>query len=324
MKKDWVDFKEVREKVSMASVLAHYGIKDQLEGKGEELRGKCPFHEGDGKRTLAVNLEKGLYYCFSCKAGGHVLDFAAAMDDSTIREAALKLQELFLGEGSEPNPKPKRQPKKEEPAAAAVEVINPPLGFELRVDPGHEYGQSRGVSREMLEEFGAGFCLSKGTFAGRFVFPLNNERGELIGYAGRSVDDSEPKYLFPSGEKGFQKRRVLWNFHREVRELGPDAEVIVVEGFFDLMRVREVGYPCVALMGSSISQEQEELLATYFKRVILMLDGDEAGRGATDECLKRLGRRMFVKALEVPDGKQPDMLSREEIVLLMMKGRAST
>ncbi len=90
------------------------------------------------------------------------------------------------------------------------------------------------------------------------------------------------------------------------------------------MRVKEIGYPCVALLGSSLSQEQEELLTTYFKRAVLMLDGDDAGRAATDECLKRLGRRMFVKALEVPDGKQPDMLSREEIVLLLMKGKAST
>lgn len=75
---------------------------------------------------------------------------------------------------------------------------------------------------------------------------------------------------------------------------------------------------------NSTLQEQEELLATYFKRVILMLDGDDAGRTATDECLKRLGRRMFVKALELPEGKQPDGLSREEIVLLLMKGKAST
>ena len=114
--------------------------------------------------------------------------------------------------------------------------------------------------------------------------------------------------------------------NREVRELGPDAEVVVTEGFFDLLRVKEasMGYACVALLGSALSQEQEELLATYFKRVILMFDGDAAGRTATDECLKRLGRRIFVKALELPDGQQPDMLSREEIVLLLMKGKAST
>ncbi len=223
----------------------------------------------------------------------------------------------------ETKPEPKAGEREQE-QPVEPEVINPPLGFELRVDPGHEYGQSRGVSREMLEQFGVGFCLSKGTFAGRFVFPLQNEQGELIGYAGRSLDDSEPKYQFPSSVKGFQKRHVLWNFHREVRELGPDAEVIVVEGFFDLMRVKEVGYPCVALLGSGISQEQEDLLSTYFKRVILMLDGDDAGKATTDECLRRLGRRMFVKALELPEGKQPDMLSRQEIVLLLMKGKEST
>ncbi len=322
MKKGWVDFGEVKDKVTMEMVLGHYGISD-LKRSGQNLRGKCPLHEGQGERTLSVSLDRDLFFCFSCRAGGNVLDFCSKIDGSTIREAALKLQTLFLVGDRETKPEPKaREREQEQPVEP--EVINPPLGFELRVDPGHEYGQSRGVSREMLEQFGVGFCLSKGTFAGRFVFPLQNEQGELIGYAGRSLDDSEPKYQFPSSVKGFQKRHVLWNFHREVRELGPDAEVIVVEGFFDLMRVKEVGYPCVALLGSGISQEQEDLLSTYFKRVILMLDGDDAGKAATDECLRRLGRRMFVKALELPEGKQPDMLSRQEIVLLLMKGKEST
>ena len=244
MKKPWVDFEDVKANVRIEQVLELFDITG-LKKQGSELRGKCPLHDGDGKRTLSVNPERGLWFCFSGKAGGNTLDLAAAIKDCSIRDAALLLQKRFLKGDSEPEAehravkqeKPKRPPKQEDPDAGDVEVINPPLGFELRVDPGHEYGQKRGVSRELLEQFGAGFCLSKGTFAGRFVFPLHNDRGELIGYAGRSVDDIEPKYLFPS--KGFQKRHVLWNFHHEVQELGPDAEVIVVEGFFDLMRVKE-------------------------------------------------------------------------------------
>lgn len=58
------------------------------------------------------------------------------------------------------------------------------MGFELKVDPGHEYGTSRGFSKELLEQFGAGYCVSKGMFSGRFVFPLHDAQGELVGYAG--------------------------------------------------------------------------------------------------------------------------------------------
>ena len=103
--------------------------------------------------------------------------------------------------------------------------------------------------------------------------------------------------------------------------MGPSAEVIVVEGCFDCLRVKEVGYPCVALLGSQLSREQEELLSTHFQHVVLLLDGDEAGRAATDDSLKRLGRRLFVKAHELPEGQQPDTLSREDLVVLLMKGK---
>ena len=67
--------------------------------------------------------------------------------------------------------------------------------------------------------------------------------------------------------------------------MGPNAEVVVVEGCFDCLRVKEVGYPCVALLGSQLSREQEELLSTHFQHVVLLLDGDEAGRAATDDSL---------------------------------------
>ena len=174
--KDWVDFKEVKDRVTMQMVLDHYQI-NWLRTSGEELRGRCPIHEGEGQRTFHVNLSKNAFYCFSCKAKGNVLDFTAAMEDVSVRDAALKLAEWFgLGQaesrgGDTPQKPPRRQPRSdratsqkaetvEEPAESEL-VINPPLGFELKVDPGHEYGTSRGFSGELLEQFGVGYCLSK-------------------------------------------------------------------------------------------------------------------------------------------------------------------
>jgi DNA primase-like protein/Toprim domain-containing protein len=195
--------------------------------------------------------------------------------------------------------------------------INPPLRFQLRVDSGHEYGIGRGVSKETLEYFGAGFCLSKGTFAGRFVFPLHNEAGELVGYAGRATDDSEPKYLFPPGAKGFHKSHLVYNLHRILSESPETDLVIVVEGFFGCFRLKQGGIRIVALLGSSLSVEQEELLCHHFRRAFLLFDGDEAGRGATDTCLQRLGRRLWVKAISLPDHVQPDHLDEDAIKQLL-------
>lgn len=327
MKKDWVDFKTVKQNVTIQQVLDRYEI-NWLRKTGDNLRGKCPIHKGEGERTFHVSLAKNAFHCFSCHAKGNVLDLVAALEKVSVREAALKLQEWFLG-GAAASGEGEREagPEKSAPAlpgepekATEPAVVNPPLTFQLRVGAGHEYGQSRGLTRETLEYFGAGLCLSKGMFAGRFVVPLHDEQGRLVGYAGRSIDGKEPKYLFPSGEKGFHKKYLLFNLHRALKEASGDDPVVVVEGFIGCMRVKEAaGFPCVAIMGSSLSEEQEELLVEHFNRVVLLFDGDDAGRAAAEDCVRRLARKIFVRAIYLADGKQPDILTTEELQALLKK-----
>ena len=132
---------------------------------------------------------------------------------------------------------------------------------------------------------------------GRVVFPLQDEDGRLVGYAGRSVDGREPRYLFPPG---FHTSQVVFNFHRAVTSQRDLA--IVVEGFFDCLKVYQAGYDnVVALMGVSASARQSQLLQRRFRELLLMLDGDETGR--------RAGRARACSAL----GSQPDQLSSREI-----------
>ena len=102
-----------------------------------------------------------------------------------------------------------------------------------------------------------------GFLAGRCVIPIRNEQGRLVAYAGRAVDGQEPKYRFPAG---FRKSQVLFNLDRAI-ETG-DNNAIVVEGFFDALKVHQAGHPAVvALMGSSFSQRQSELLLSRFASV---------------------------------------------------------
>jgi DNA primase len=320
MEKDWVDFRSVKQSVSIQMVLDHYHI-NELRKNGSELRGRCPIHKGDGSRTFHANISKNVFQCFSCKARGNVLDLVAALESCTVREAALKLKAWFgVGESHRASAHSANAATQSGEARMAKDrpsgPVNPPLGFQLRVDPGHEYGTSRGVTTATLEHFGAGLCRSKGTFAGRFVFPLHNETGQLVGYAGRSVTDAEPKYLFPPGEKGFHKSHLVYNLHRVV-ELNSDT-VIIVEGFFSVMWLYKAGLlNAVGLLGSELSAEQEGMLCRHFGRFVLLFDGDKAGRECTQQCLVRLGQRAWVRAISLPDGTQPDHLPLGEVTELV-------
>src|SRR6202035_1174549 len=90
----WVDFKAVKAAVNFPSVLNHYQI-NWLREKGDELKGRCPIHQGEGQSSFHVNLSKNAFHCFSCKAHGNVLDFVAAMEKCSVRDAAIKLAEWF-------------------------------------------------------------------------------------------------------------------------------------------------------------------------------------------------------------------------------------
>jgi DNA primase len=317
MQNTYVDFRAVKEAVSIRMALDHYGV-NWLRKNGEELRGRCPIHKGEGTDTFHASVAKNIFNCFSCKARGNVLDFVAAMEQCTVRDGAIKLAEWFSIPSSSERPKP-AAPKKATPASNRGEgtVKNTPLSFQLKdVDAKHPYLAERGIRLETAEQFGIGYFAGKGSMSGRIVIPIHDEFGKLIAYAGRSIDNSEPRYKLPAG---FHKSLVLYNLHRAMtRNSVRVSTVVLVEGFFDCIKVHEAGYPCVALMGCSLSNEQEEVLCRRFTGAVLLFDGDEAGKAATDECLARLGRKLWVKAISVPAGRQPDQLSTEELQALLV------
>lgn len=341
MPTNWIDFRAIKAATSMEAVLTRYGVKVYRVNK-DHVRGKCPFptHTSkESKLSFVANTTKHVWSCksASCVAarqahtGGNVLDFVAIMEGCSIREAAEKLIEWFeipatnpenipgvqkgtaLKSSGEPAPAGKQsEPLETQPAEEGTGDENRPLKFTLKgVDPGHPYLAKRGITRETAEFFGVGFFPGKGTMQGRLVIPIHNPAGELIAYAGRSTDDSEPRYRLP---EGFKKSLALFNLHR----LGDLADtVIVVEGFIGTMWVHQCGFPnVVALMGSSLSDPQADLLAR-FKRVVLLLDGDEAGRAGAAQIAARLVHHVFVKVVGGHDGKEPDRLFPEEVRTLL-------
>ena len=139
----------------------------------------------------------------------------------------------------------------------------------------------------------------------RLVIPIEDEAGRLVGYGGRSLDGSEPRYRFPPR---FSKSQLLFNLHRAAATR--QSHVVVVEGFFDCLKVYQAGFrSVVALMGSSLYQRQRELLVQHFRHVSLMLDGDAAGRRASSTIAPGLSTHCKTDIVELTEGVQADQLA---------------
>jgi DNA primase len=315
MSSQWVDFAAIKASVGIEQVLQHYRVRLKRVRK-DYLRGLCPLPthgSAQSRESFGVDTGRNVWACHSAsccqarqgKVGGNILDLVARMDACSIREAALRLRGWsdVSGETGLPNQlvsKGKRSGRSQEEL--------PRLSFTLRLQ-WHPYLEHRGIQGQTAAWFGAGYYAGSGFLRGRMVFPIHDERGELVAYAGRTMDGREPRYLFPPG---FHKSQVVFNLHRAVQSTaGQGGVAIVVEGFFDCLKVHQAGYGnVVALLGANVSARQSKLLDTYFRELVVMLDGDEVGRRAS---LALAERWPAAHIAWVPAGWQPDQLSSEEL-----------
>ena len=333
-KSTFIDFRAVKREVTMVQVLEHYGLMSRMKQNGDNITGACPIHDGENPTAFRVSISKNCWNCFSqCGCGGNVLDFVAKREKVSLLKAARLLVEWFNLNIETPEDED-RPPRREKPDSRVREKNNPkreaarpvepnevrgenkPLTFVLQnLQPEHPYLTERGLSPETIQTFGLGFC-QKGLLNGRIAIPIHNgSKGELVAYAGRWPGDTDKeKYLFP---KGFGKSLELFNLNRVIKEPA-DSPLIIVEGFFDCMKLWGYGVKrVVALMGSSLSLAQEELIRRHTdanSQIIVMLDEDEAGQSARVEIAGRLAKFAFVKVhvFDQP-GTQPEHLTAEDV-----------
>ena len=337
-KTKFVDFKAVKSALSMERVLEHYTLLDTFKRSGDSLSGPCPIHKGSNPTQFRVSLRKNVWNCFSeCKHGGNTLDFIAKMENVSIHAAAVKAIEWFhldpdamSADREQEAPRPEETPKegdapKPRPAAVAAPAKengapNKPLKFRLdKLQADHPYLAERGLTPETIEAFGVGFC-GKGMMAERIALPIHNPDGLIVAYAGRWPGEppkGTPKYKLP---QGFRKSLELFNIDQAIKEPA-NVPLVIVEGFFDAMVLHQHGCrKVVALMGSTMSSGQEELIRKHTNgqsQVIVMLDEDEAGQAGRDDIATRLAKFCFVKVhqFEKP-GTQPDQLTAPEVAQL--------
>ena len=317
MPAEWVDFKGVKARVSMETILSHYDVRLRRVG-ADRFRGKCPLPTHSSARSndsFSASFTRNAWCCQSAsciayrsgRVGGDVLDFVAEMERCSIREAAFRLQHSLA---ETPSPRPTSTNKEQLPDTTE----NRPLSFTLcNIDHQHPYVATRGLSEHTARYFGVGYYNGSGFLRGRVVIPIHNESGELVAYSGRAIDQTEPKYRLPAG---FHKSHLLFNLHRAIRKA--ERTLIVVEGFFDTFKIHQAGYHNVAaLMGSKLSLRQAHLIETYFGQAILMLDADEAGKAASAAAATALCSILAVQIVELALGTQPDQLTSEEIKQLL-------
>jgi len=301
-----IEIEKIRSTLSMHTVLDRYGITD-LRQTGSSLSGCCPIHRGDNPNAFHVSLEKNLWNCFTQHHGGDPLSFIMEYEDVSFREAAgIAMEVVSSSIPIRGKPPPHRCVDKGRK--------NPPLRFTLPLISEHSYLTRRRIERSTVRHFGIGYC-NKGILDRRIAIPVHDENGRLVAYCGRSVTSQKPKYRFP---KGFKKSLTVFNLHRAKTQ--NTSQLILVEGFFDAFRIHQAGLPnVVALMGSSISNIQIDLIQSLHKNLVVLLDGDVAGRKGTKKIINAFRGKLPVTAKYLSNGIQPDDLKENELQKLLQE-----
>lgn len=320
-----VNFKEVRESADFAAVLSSYGIEVIKDGqRNGQYKALCPFHD-DQDPSMKVNIEKNIFNCFACGAGGNILDFVMKMDECTVREAALKLANR--SDVATPVSKKTATSKSNKQVEKSQEdpdgvPYNKPLTFELTdLQTDHPFIKERGLTPEMINAFGLGIA-KRGMMKNRLVFPIHNADGKLVAYCGRLVEgeasDDNPKYKQPPN---FRKELELFNWHRRDRwQTEEDRYLILVESFLSVVKLHSWHYPVVSPMGRSLSKEQIAMIAAEnYDEVVLLFDGDDPGRAA----IAAVGRQLLdfgvcVTAPVVAEEFKPHRLSETDLDQLLI------
>jgi DNA primase len=310
-----------------------------LKRSGANLFGLCPFH-GEKTASFSVNPTKGIYYCFGCHKGGGAINFQMEIEGLSYPDAVRALAKRVGMEVPEDEQYQSRYRQQERLWALMKEAarffhaqLYTPAGEQCL-----EYTCKRGLSKAIITNFGIGFAPNswnalvdamrkKGytdqelrdadlvgekngriydRFRNRLMFPIIDVRGNVIGFGGRVLDDSKPKYLNTSETLIFNKRKNL--FGMNLAKKTKQEYMILVEGNIDVVTLHQYGFDnAVASLGTSLTEEHAALLSRYTEQIVLTYDGDEAGQRATKRAipmLEKVGIR--VKVLNMRDAKDPD------------------
>ena len=333
---------QVRDSADLVGII---GEAVDLKRTGSDYRGPCPFHGGT-HRNFAVIPKKGRYYCFVCHESGDVFSWLMkrlGMDYPTaVREVARRVGIVIPERAARAGPDPleplfgavavaqdwfTRQLLESSEAAGARDYLE---SREVPIDTAAVHGlgfapsgkaflaamAELGLEQKVLIEAGLAAVRDDGSviprFRARLLFPIQDLRGRVAGFGGRLLGPGEPKYLNSPENPIFHKGRQLYNLHQAKSAIRKEESVILVEGYFDVLRLVWAGIEhVVAPLGTALTPDQATLLRRFAPAAMLLYDSDQAGLRATfragDELLRHGVR---VRVATMPAGDDPDTLVR--------------
>ncbi len=325
---------EIRRKVDIVDII---GERIPLVARGKNYFGVCPFHE-DTHPSMSVSREKQIYTCFSCHATGNVFTFLENYEHMEFREVLKMLADKVGVELKGLSYHKKENPYEE--WYQIYELANKYYQNNLQSAMGKDaraYLHQRKIDEEVIKEFEIGLSLDKkkdltdllvkkkvpisllntlglstngvDIYNDRIMFPLYDLTGKCIGFSGRIYENKEEnKYINTKETPIFKKGTLLYHYHIAKEESRIKKQVIIMEGFMDVIRASTIGYRnTIALMGTALTKEHIASIKRLSNQVLLCLDGDRAGKKATLTCGEMLEEAgLVVKVISLKDDDDPD------------------
>ncbi|MFN3077067.1 MAG: DNA primase, partial [Alphaproteobacteria bacterium] len=338
---------EIRQRISLASAVSR---RVKLTRRGREHSGLCPFHH-EKTPSFTVSEEKGFFHCFGCGAHGDVIGFEMRAGGLSFVEAVEKLAGEVGLSVPQSTPVEREQARRQATLLDVVEAAAVFFEKQLRLPAGREaleYLTRRGVGEEAIARYRLGFApggnllraelarqgieeslmvtaglvgkpddgrAAYDVFRDRVMFPIGNPRGRIIAFGGRTLGDGRPKYLNSPDTPLFQKGHILYGMAQARAAAYETGEIIVVEGYMDVIALAIAGIPnAVAPLGTALTESQLQALWQVAPEPILCFDGDAAGERAAgraaDRVLPLLKPGHSLRFAMLPAGQDPDDLVR--------------
>ena len=338
------DVERVREAADIVGII---GESVALKRAGTTFRGPCPFHGGKNP-NFSVDPRRRIYHCFKCGESGDVFTYLRkryGMDWPTAVRHAAEHSGITIREVSSRREGPDPREPLWEVNAAAEEWFRRTLREDAGGAAARDYLAQRDVSLDIAERFGLGFAPREGLhkhltnlgfddarqleagllvrredsdalrprFRGRLMFPIYDTSGRVAGFGGRVIGAGEPKYLNSPETIAFTKGRMLYGLNWSRNAIRKSDRVLLVEGYFDLVRLVVAGVEeVIAPLGTALTTEQAALIVRHSKNAFLVYDSDRAGLKATFRAADELLRHgASVRVVTLPTGEDPDTFARK-------------
>ena len=333
---------EIRNSVNIVDVISSY---IPLTPKGKNYFGVCPFHD-DTNPSMSVSTTRQIYKCFSCGATGTVFKFIMDYENISFIQAVKKVADIGgIKISISSNDSFKKQAHStlndiyDLSLKLYINNLNTAQGIEAK-----KYLYQRDINDEIIKEFQIGLALRKNTlssifskkfnekellssgligknekgyydlFYDRIMFPLYDLSGNVVAYSGRIYNRKDNSKYFNTRETEiFKKGELLYNYHRAKDIARRKNQIIIMEGFMDVIRAYAVDIKnVVATMGTAVTPNQAHLIKKMAKEIILCFDGDEAGEKATMSCASELMKiGVTPKIVRLADDMDPDEYIRK-------------